>query len=1465
MLTAKENGLQMTLPNLNNKVNGSYEGPLDSNRVPIGFEPLDEPEFGPLRSGYAGIDQEIKEDISETEQDSNAYTGPVDDNGIPVGFEKVEDIPEVKEPVTKSMGPLYYRGAPLPPEVAKGAAEDLEAFGKDVPRIFAKTTKNITTMALNSFLPSTIRDSINSLPEKQRNKALNKLTEKALSYAMPFLGSIDWDNPETIDPETQRIRGYDSDAAIVVDMGLLLTTGNKVGAATGIAKAGIKNFPKLSGAVEEIVGFGTAGLIFLDPDVRIGNVIKDAIVDPEDPDSEYLGKSVVDFMSANPDDTMAEKQLKIAVETASLTAVVRGFITAVPPVYRATKQALSATAKQADKVLTKPRQFVFGKRPEEMTKAEADEAFIKYVKEQRELDSIRNINTLEETEAGVRQIKAQSLEGKNLKGKAGAVLYQVKQRVFTSRGLKTPLMYEALQSAKYNQKQFITAAQDIANRMNNAYKATNGNKKLIEKTDNLIETDLSDIFKMSKSKQAPFLAKREGISEDLASEILMARQTIDEVSTKILNTSGFTDEAYAAIQNDLGTYLRTSYRIFTDAGFSVDAQLKETVRASMSRANVQKVISKADDAGNTLSAKRMDTIVKNADEKARVELDEILTDTGFTADYVAQATRVGRFFKKNKNLSADMKKLLGEIKDPGERIILSIQNASRIVEMQNFYNTTLKLGNGKYIFNKGTKGQMSIGVNGKPKYPTQITGTNSVLDNMYTTPQIAEALANKEATFAIVEADNIMSEAYRYYVGYKGFAQSMKTVYSLSTQARNVLGASQMAGANGVVFKQADELTSKVIANRLSKAKNSREERLVYDEMYQEYQGLGIINTQTTFNQYREMMEGGIESFAKRRKQLKEITSDIPLVGKAVQKIDKAVDNVGGSSAGNLVFRKPAEVYTATDDFAKIRVYETELDVLKRAFPNADEELLKRQAASSVKNNMPNYDRVPPSLKALGKTPIGNFIAFPAEIVRTSGHILKQSFQEIRSSNSVIRKRGLERFIGFAVANVGYYGIAKGSQMILGMSDQEVEDRKLLSSGPWSAGHDMIFNRDSDTGKMYGLNTQYLNSYYTIQAPFRTALDTYEDGLLKGNKWDTIAADVITDALVEITEPYITESIATGPIRSLVTGWLNETGKDSEGMQVRDDKSGILWENIIGKLYESFEPGFMTKTESMMDAINKVPSDYDQSYRDPYYETFNQIGFNWSEQDLERDTTGHIRNFKILKKKNLLDYVKFSTTVEDIHEDIIKTNSIEFQHQQDLHVYIKAARRQLDDPRVLKLLREEGYTVDSAQKMLLGQFVPKKITKDLTDKHTKEILRLSDTDSINFQNRLDEMESVANDLFESMNMLPLDKPYETFKDTYRTFQDFEKANFDSSFLESNPPLTPEEREEAGLMKKATGGEVSTPVPNAPIEPDERINKLTGLPYNEGAGTAYMDQDDPMRRMNMAAGGKVLNKLKGNCN
>ena len=50
-----------------------------------------------------------------------------------------------------------------------------------------------------------------------------------------------------------------------------------------------------------------------------------------------------------------------------------------------------------------------------------------------------------------------------------------------------------------------------------------------------------------------------------------------------------------------------------------------------------------------------------------------------------------------------------------------------------------------------------------------------------------------------------------------------------------------------------------------------------------------------------------------------------------------------------------------------------------------------------------------------------------------------------------------------------------------------------------------------------------------------------------------------------------------------------------------------------------------------------------------------------------------------------------------------------------------------------------------------------------------------------------------------------------------------------------------------------GGEVV--VPNAPAEPDERIDKMTGQPYNQQAGSAFMDETDPLKVM-MNQGGKA---------
>tara|TARA_R110002072_G_scaffold6278_4_gene37322 strand:+ start:3045 stop:7805 length:4761 start_codon:yes stop_codon:yes gene_type:complete len=66
-------------------------------------------------------------------------------------------------------------------------------------------------------------------------------------------------------------------------------------------------------------------------------------------------------------------------------------------------------------------------------------------------------------------------------------------------------------------------------------------------------------------------------------------------------------------------------------------------------------------------------------------------------------------------------------------------------------------------------------------------------------------------------------------------------------------------------------------------------------------------------------------------------------------------------------------------------------------------------------------------------------------------------------------------------------------------------------------------------------------------------------------------------------------------------------------------------------------------------------------------------------------------------------------------------------------------------------------------------------------------------------------------------------------------------------------VVPERPDKPFLYNK--GGEVLD-VPNVPPEPDERIDKVTGQPYNKQAGTAFIDREDGLARLGFKSGGSV---------
>jgi len=76
------------------------------------------------------------------------------------------------------------------------------------------------------------------------------------------------------------------------------------------------------------------------------------------------------------------------------------------------------------------------------------------------------------------------------------------------------------------------------------------------------------------------------------------------------------------------------------------------------------------------------------------------------------------------------------------------------------------------------------------------------------------------------------------------------------------------------------------------------------------------------------------------------------------------------------------------------------------------------------------------------------------------------------------------------------------------------------------------------------------------------------------------------------------------------------------------------------------------------------------------------------------------------------------------------------------------------------------------------------------------------------------------------------------------------------------PLLEDEpnRKDKEVIRFEKGGEVN--IERAASEPDERIDKMTGMPYDQQAGTAFIDEEDPLRRLGFVGGGEVdpLRKL-----
>ena len=1143
----------------------------------------------------------------------------------------------------------------------------------------------------------------------------------------------------------------------------------------------------------------TGSLVALDQLLYTGDAdytIFRTLEDSELLEANQAAQDFVEFMSIDKDDTVLEERIKLTVDNA--VAGVGGY-------------ALLKSLTGASKVAAK-----FKKPLEQLTKSEQAEAIMDVLKETR--SKIKKpeflkpkINYVNIDDDALQVLEQTAVKPNGLAALAtSGPLRRFFQQVFTSRGYWSPKAFSAFNDSQYAERQIVSQAEHISNRLQKSLNNLNDSIKTKRATtlvQRALSEDLDFAPDMSFDQQVKLVSQKYKINSDIATEVVNARNLIDDLSAKVLNSNVPSADFKEAILENMGMYIRRSYRLYEDAGYRPSSAVLQNARKYFRELAEKQGIKDLEAIENFAT----DKIQGILDTKKGKELES----------YYGRVNKVNtEILKQRGDIPLAVRQLMGEIEQPSENIVLTVSKLARLTENNRFFNELNDLGRNKYIFDESTSTRGAT---------VEITGTNSILDGKYTTPETLSAIKNKESHISWFD-----SGLFRYGGQLKGFSQKMKTVYSHMTHLRNFGGGLQFGLANGINPFYGANQTRKLLWNEIRSGGDA-----ALDSMYERYLRLGVINTNVRVNEFRALLETGFQSDADNfMSNLAKRFGGTVLPDKAYVKGAKIVEGIDDGLT---------DIYMATDDFFKINSFEKELAILKKAKPDEALEVLEEEAANIVKNTMPNYDRVPKAIKQFRYLPFGNFVSFPAEILRTSGHIIAQSAKEISSGNAELVKRGTARLAGFSASMAGWSALSNETYRWAGFDEEEQKAIQKLSETPWSQAPRNVV-RFGDT--IYTNDTQFIDSYSTVKEPFAAAIREVERGELRGEELEKRLGLAIAEAGMNLLSPYFGEAIVTEAVQDLMYAFRGN-GYTKEGRPVFVEGMSYVDQGAeaFHLMFDAFKPGSMDSIEKLTDAAFEKPQTFTKKPRDLGAELFtNATGIRFTEFDPEEAFKFKVKKYNRFKK-NLIVARPFgyAEKADNLVERYVRRQKALHDIQQDMYEDFLAAQTLMGNAQALYIMKQNGISELESSYIAAGIFLEE---APLTNKKL-----MTDYEKLVFDDL--PFEAYQNELYKAqikMKHTPL-MPVEPaeLKEAFGK----DTIQLPSMTMEGveNLPTEEEEKERLGYAK---GGEVT--VPNASSEPDERIDKMTGQPYNIQAGSAFVDEEDPEKRMLFKDGGFVSRAL-----
>ena len=469
------------------------------------------------------------------------------------------------------------------------------------------------------------------------------------------------------------------------------------------------------------------------------------------------------------------------------------------------------------------------------------------------------------------------------------------------------------------------------------------------------------------------------------------------------------------------------------------------------------------------------------------------------------------------------------------------------------------------------------------------------LQGLYTSKAVAEGLGDSSRAFkglfepreGATGVEKLGTWIYRNLIlAPKGAAQVAKTILSPVTHFRNLFSATGFSAANGIMFED-----PRIVANAFKEAFGNLQIGKTTKEQAQAYQKLlklGVVNSQVQLG------------------DIKNLLKDVRF-GESLN-IDKPLESMGrklfgaATRAAKKGMKVAEDLYTAEDDLFKIANFAVERSRIKNAYAKAGreftEDFLDQEAADIVRNTVPNYAYVSDTVRALRRLPLGTFMSFPSEILRTTTNIAHRAIKEI--NDPALRSIGMKRLMGLTtVLAVAPYGLQSGFQALYDVTNEEMEALKRYLP-EWSKNSTILPIRDEKTGELKYIDFSHGNAYDTAIRPIQTVLNNIQKGITDEQVLLPGLLKGMFEAAGELASPFISEAIYTQALFDLIP----RGGRTKDGRQIwtetqLETEPGQVISNSINHLAEAMMPFSYPQVRRIYQAATDKPSERGEFFELP--------------------------------------------------------------------------------------------------------------------------------------------------------------------------------------------------------------------------------------------------------------------------